>query len=106
MIPFPMPKLPRWAWYAIGAVVIALAFYVMLDRYGDSRFREGKAAADAAWIAAHNKLIEDAANARGEADANAAAREAEFAVKVEDEKEKIDEAIKEGSSPLDVLFGG
>ena len=101
-LPFPMP---RWAWFLIGGAVLLLAFYFMLDAYGDSRFREGKQTADAAWEAAHNKLIQDAANARGKADANAAARQAEFAAKVEDEKEKIDAAIADGSSPFDVMFG-
>lgn len=83
----------------------ALALYLLLDAYGDSRYREGKKDADAAWIAASNKLIAKAQNAGKAADKNAAVREADFAAKVEDEKERINAAQKDGTSPFDVLFG-
>lgn len=98
--------LPRWAWFAIGGLFLLLAFYLALDAYGDSRFDAGKAQADAEWKAAEAALLEKAANARTEADKRAAANAAEYAAKVQDEKEKIDAAISEGSSPFDVLFGG
>ena len=101
-LPFSMP---RWAWMTLGAVLLILAFYFTLDAYGDSRYREGKAAADKAWQEASDRLIDKAAKAGTKADTKAAARAADFAAKQEDEKEKIDAAVKEGSSPLDALFG-
>lgn len=101
-LPFSMP---RWGWFVLAGVMALLAFYLVLDAYGDSRAREGKAQADAAWQAASDKLIQDAAKAGAKADTKAAARAADYAAKVEDEKEKIDAAVKEGSSPLDALFG-
>lgn len=99
-----LASVPRWAWVALGAVLLVLAFYFALDAYGDARYREGKKDADAAWIAASNKLIDQAQKAGTKADEKAAVRAADFAAKQEDEKEKIDAAKAEGSSPFDVLF--
>ena len=98
--------MPRWGWWAIGIIAAVLVIYLALDAYGDARYKAGKSDADAAWQAASNKLIEKAQNAGVEADAKAAAREADFAARVEDEKERIDAANENGTSPLDVLFGG
>lgn len=92
------------AYVAIPLLILA-AFYLTLDAYGDSRFDAGKAKADAEWQEAHDRLIEQARRAGQKADQTAAAQAADYAAKVEDEKERIDEAVKEGSSPIDVLFG-
>lgn len=100
-----MGGVPRWAWVAIGAVVLVLAFYFALDAYGDSRYDAGKKDADAAWQAASDKLIQKSQDAGTKADKAAAARDADFAAKQEAEKEKIDAVLEEGGSPLDVLFG-
>jgi len=97
---------PRWAWYALGAVLLVLAFVVALNRYGDAKFDAGKAQADAEWKAASDKLIQKAQAAEGKANEEAAGRAADFALKVEDEKEKIREAQQNGSSTFDVMFGG
>jgi hypothetical protein len=86
-------------------LLILLAFYLALDAYGDSRYREGKKDADAAWVAASDKLIKQAQSAGTKADTAAAARQADFAAKQEDEKDRIDAAKADGSSPMDVLFG-
>lgn len=103
----PLPfTLPRWACLAIGGLLLLLAFYIALDRYGDSRFNAGKAQADAEWKAASDRLIEKAHTSAAKADVAAAARAADYAAKVEDEKERIAEAQEEGASPFDVLFGG
>lgn len=100
-----IPGLPRWAWFALGAVVLVFAFYAILDRYGDSKYREGKAKADAEWQAASDRLIEKSLKAGTEADRKAAARGADFAAKVDDERKRIDQAVKDGGSPFDVIFG-
>lgn len=101
-LPFAVP---RWAWIGLAVVMAALAFYLLLDAYGDSRYREGKSAADKAWQQASDKLIQDAAKAGAKADTKAAARAADFAAKQEDEKQRIDAAVKDGSSPFDAIFG-
>src|SRR5688572_4022569 len=94
--------IPTWIWIALAA---AVAFFVVLDAYGDSKYREGKAKADMEWKAASDKLIQKAAASGERADTAAAAREADFAARVEDEKEKIDAATADGTSPFDVMFG-
>lgn len=101
-----MLGLPRWGIYALSALLLVAALYFALDRYGDARFREGEAHADAQWQKASDKLIEDAARAATKADKNAAGRAADFAAKQESEKEKIDAAVAHGTSPLDAIFGG
>lgn len=104
-IPAIVKRVPRWAWIALGAVLLLVVFYIALDAYGDARYDKGKADADAAWIEAGNRLIAKSQKAGTKADKAAAAREADFAAKQEHEKERIDEAVAEGDSPFDVLFG-
>lgn len=86
-------------------LLILAAFYLALDAYGDSRYREGKADSDAAWQAASAKLVDKAHETAGKADVAAAARAEDFAAKQEEEKQRIDAAVKDGSSPFDVMFG-
>lgn len=92
------------AYVAIPLLILA-AFYFTLDAYGDSRFREGRAAENKAWIDAQDKLLKDAAAAASAADQTALAAQMDQAVKVAQEKERVDDAIANGSSPFDVLFG-
>jgi hypothetical protein len=92
------------AYVAIPLLILA-AFYIALDAYGDSRYDAGKAQADAEWKAASDKLVQKAQDAGTKADKAAAGRAADYAAKVEDEKERIDAAKEDGSSPMDVLFG-
>lgn len=98
--------MPRWGWYAIGAVALFLALSGAVWAIHRDGYKDGKHDADAAWQEASDKLIEDAARAGTKADKTAAARAADFAAKQEDEKEKVAAAQEAGSSPLDVLFGG
>lgn len=104
-IPAIAKSVPKWAWIGLGAVLLLVAFYFALDAYGDARYDKGKADADAAWIEAGEKLKAKAAESGKKADVKAAERQAEHDAQVQAEKEKIDEALAEGSSPLDVLFG-
>lgn len=96
--------IPRWAWFAIGGALLLLAFYLTLHAYGHAQYNAGKAAADAEWKAASEKLVDKAHKTGAKADVEAAARASDYAAKVQDEKEKIDRATEEGSSPFDVLF--
>ncbi len=87
-------------------LLIAAAFWLALHLYGNSRYAAGHDAADKEWRAASDRLIEKSMKAGTKADKAAAAREADFSAKQEDEKEKIHEALEEGTSPLDALFPG
>lgn len=86
-------------------LLILAALWWALDSYGDRRYAAGHADADKEWQEASDRLIEKAQKAETKADTAAAERAADFAARQEDEKEKIHEAVAEGSSPLDVLFG-
>lgn len=89
----------------LGVLIILAAFYLALNAYGNARYKQGKADADNAWIAASNKLIKKAADAGSKASVAQAARDADFAARQEEEKERIAHAQATGASPMDVLFG-
>ncbi len=91
------------AYVAIPLLILA-AFYLALDAYGDGRYREGRAVENAAWKQAQDKLLAAAAKASTKADVQALASTLEHTAAVEYEKEKIDDAIANGTSPFDVLF--
>jgi hypothetical protein len=92
------------AYVAVPALIL-LGLYLALDAYGDSRFRAGRAVEAQLYKKASDKLIEQAANARTGANSASTARVLTHVAQVEEEKEKIDDAIANGTSPLDVLFG-
>ena len=97
--------LPRWAWYAIGAALLVVAILAERTAFGNRRFNAGEAHADAAWQKASDELLRKAANARTAADKEAAARDAEYAARVKDERARLEKAEAEGTSPFDVIFG-
>lgn len=90
--------------YVVLPLLVLAAFYFALDAYGDSRFREGRAAENAAWKEAQDNLLAKAAKSSAKADREAIAAQMDQAAKVEEEKEKVDDAIANGTSPFDVLF--
>lgn len=91
------------AYIGIPLLILGM-FYLALDAYGDSRYQAGRTDEEAAWKAAQDKLLQDAANAADEADSDAVGRALDHAAKVEEEKERISEAQASGVSPFDVLF--
>lgn len=99
---------PR-AWKILGLVIliglVCWLFWKALDNYGDARYDDGVAAERAAWEEADRQLQIKVAKAQTEATASAIKREERHAVAVAEEREKINEAVAEGRSPLDVLFG-
>lgn len=100
------PRAAKFVGFALIALAAALAFYAVLHAYGRERYKAGKADENKVWVEASNKLIQKSQNAGTKASTAAAARQADFAAMVEDEKERIDAANAEGSSPFDVLFNG
>lgn len=102
MFPLNMANLP---WKVIGGALGALLLVFAVWAFGHSRYRAGVDDTDAKWKAAEAKLQAEAVQAAGSASEKAIVREADHAAKLEAEKEKIDEALRTGSSPLDALFG-
>ena len=96
----------KWVLGGIGAALLALLFYLWLDAYGDRRYNEGVTATDARWHEASERLKAEAANSATHADDNAANRLVEYEQQASDERNRLNEAEQNGSSPLDVLFGG
>ena len=94
---------PLKTWLLIGA---ALAVVVGVLWYGHARYQDGVADADARWVAAGERLAKQAEKAGTVADRREAERIEDHAAAVAAEKERIDEAVAAGDSPLDVLFGG
>ncbi len=90
----------------IGLVaLLAFMIYRGFVNYGDARENDGVLKERAAWEEADRKLQIKVAKAQTEATLNAAIREERHAAGVAHEREKIDEAVSEGRSPFDVLFG-
>lgn len=92
-------------WGLIVAIVVFL-LYRAVDSYGDRRAREARDAERAAWVAAGEKLKADAAKSATKADDAAAKRLAEHMEQSNADKQAVDEAVANGTSPLDALFGG
>lgn len=101
-----LPFIPKWAWYAIGGLALALAVFLAVRSYGNGRYDEGVTDTDAKWVEASDRLKEQAAQSATRADDAAVKRLEEFETQVEDEAKALEAAKAEGSSPLDVLFGG
>ena len=92
-----------------GAILIGLLIWgvlAWLDSYGDRRYREGVTATDRKWEEASERLERQAEQSATRADDVAANRLAEHVEQVAAEQEQVNDAIENGSSPFDVLFGG
>jgi hypothetical protein len=96
----------KWVLGGIGAALLLLLFWLWLDSYGDRRYTEGVSATDAKWEEASQRMRDEAANSATRADDAAANRLATHLNQVAEERNQIDAAAQNGSSPLDVLFGG
>lgn len=87
--------------YLIGAaVLIGAILWLRADAYAD-----GERAEEARWEEAGERFEEAADQAETEADRESAARAAAEFERVKQQKEKIDAATNEGSSPFDAIFG-
>ncbi len=85
----------------IGGVIALVAAILW---WGNSRYQAGVTDTDAKWRAASARLAEQAGRSADAATRREAPRIAAHAAQVAAEKEKIDDAIAEGRSPLDALF--
>lgn len=99
-------KLAKIVLYVALPAALLIAIILALHFYGASRYNAGVAATDAKWKAAGDKVLKDAAVSGHAADKSELPRVLDYQSKVEHEKEKLDEAEANGSSPFDVLFPG
>jgi len=102
----PYAMLAKFGTGLLIFAVLAFGVWRWLDSYGDRRYKEGVAATDMKWEKASAALKAQAAQSAGKADDAAANRLTEHLAQATKEQEKVDDAIANGSSPLDVLFGG
>lgn len=85
-------------------VLLLVGAGLALDAWGDSRYRAGRSDELAAWQAASDALIQKKATSAAAADRKAAAQAVDFAAQQQHEKDRIDAAIENGTSPMDALF--
>lgn len=109
-LPFALPAIlakpaAKWIAAAVSLALIVLLMVLALDRFGDARYREGAADADRKWQEAAAKAQRQSEKAADKASEKAAIREADFAKRAADEKERLDETAAQGGDPFDVLFG-
>ncbi len=91
----------------ILGVLVALALLAwLLISYGNSRHADGRAEEKAVWVQAEADYQARLAEASTKADKAEVGRVHAHEVNVAKEREEINEAISEGRSPLDGMFGG
>lgn len=99
--------IPFWL-KIVGPVVLFALVIGGVMAWGSSKYRSGKAdgigQTDAKWQAASDKLKADAAKSATRADDAAAIRHTEHLADARADQERIDEANRNGTSPLDALF--
>ncbi len=94
---------PLKTWFLLGALTALIGLGLW---YGHARYQDGVSDTDARWKAAGERLAKRAEKSALGADKREADRIEDHAAEVAAEKERIDEAVAAGDSPLDVLFGG
>lgn len=104
---------PTWAKRLAGPIIWVLAIVIIggliwwrVDAYGDRRFDAGVALERGKWEAAEEKLKQEASASATRADDAAAKRLEVHKEQVDAERQSFDQAVRDGTSPLDVLFGG
>lgn len=95
---------PR-AWLALGGLALGLAVVWAVLAWGQARYDAGVRDTDARWAEAAERLRAKAERSASVADRREAQRIEDHAAQLAEEREKIDEAVAAGGSPLDVLFG-
>lgn len=97
--------MPLRSWLMLGGGLLFLVLVIVwLLWYGNARFKAGEAAADARWLEASARLADQAEKSADTATRREAPRIEENAAKVAAEKERLDAAVADGSSPFDALF--
>jgi hypothetical protein len=93
----------------IPLVVLGLLWWLIssrIDAYGDKRFDAGVANERGKWEEASEKLKLDAEASSTKADDRAAIRLEQHKEQIDEDSKAVDQAVRDGTSPLDALFGG
>lgn len=99
----------RWVKYGAIVLVTVLVIWFLwsrIDAYGDRRYDAGVMNERGKWEAAEKKLREEAAASSTRADDRAADRLAQHKEQIDEDRKAVDQAVRDGTSPLDALFGG
>ncbi len=92
---------------AIGIFLLIVGLiWWRIDAYGDSREEAGVNKERAAWVEAGEKLKADAAKSATRADDLAVKRLEEHKEQIDEDRKAVEQAVENGTSPLDALFGG
>lgn len=98
-------KATRIGIMVLVVVVFGGLIWWMIRDYGNSREQEGVDKERAAWVTAGERLKEDAAQSATKADDKAVARLEEYKEQADADRKVVDQAVENGTSPLDALFG-
>lgn len=109
-----LPKVgARWAKplagtivWGLGLLIVGFLLWRMIDNYGDKRFDAGVQLERSKWEAAEAKMLEEAAASATKADDRAAERLVQHKEQIDEDRQAVDQAVRDGTSPLDALFGG
>lgn len=91
-------------WMGLGAVAVLIGLWFALMAWGNSRYEAGVTHTDAKWAEAGERLAAQVETAGAAADVKEAERIENHTERLAAEREKIDEAVAQGRSPLDALF--
>lgn len=98
-------KVPAWIKWLFAAALLLGAFAIALRAYGNARYDAGVEAEKAAWEAADARLRAKAEAAGSQASEREKERQRARDAIVEDEREKIRDAVENGTSPFDAMPG-
>lgn len=91
---------------ATGVALFVLAALVALTLlWGNARYDAGVSATDKKWAEASATLARKIASSGEAADVREADRIESYVADVAEERKSIDEAVADGRSPFDVMFG-
>lgn len=106
-LPIP-PSAYKYIFGGLGFIIILATIYFAINAYGKSEreagYNEGVSDTDIKWEAAIAEMNKHSDVAIEEATTAAEAREHAFEEATEEEREKINEASRQGVDPFDVLF--
>lgn len=97
--------IPFWL-KIVGPIVLLLIVVGGVTAWGNSRYNAGVSDTDQKWVQAGEKLKAKAGQSATKADDAATERQIDELIQAKEDQEKVDAAKREGSSPLDALFGG
>ena len=98
--------------YMIAIAVVALTVWLIywfissrIENYGDRREQAGVDKERAAWVEAGERLKAEASASATKADDRAAARLEQHKEQIDEDRKAVNQAVNDGTSPLDALFG-